>query len=351
MTSLHAIAARTYHYDTRADWLASRSRGIGGSEVAAILGHSGFENVSEFAVWAKKAGVGEPEIDVQLPHFEWGGRAEPMILDKYREVHQCDYAQRAPFDVTHHDEFPILYGTPDALLVDGDDVLRGVDAKSLRSDARRKFGEPGTSVVPPDYVAQAAHYMAVFDVERWDFAVLFGKDDYQEFTVLRNRELESKLIARLLDWWDLRVVRGVAPAADGKDGTTAALRRMYPRAEGEPLAPDDAAQALRIEYARGHRLETDGAKIKKSAKNRLIQIIGNAPGIAGVATYSEAGDVDSVDYEAAFRKLKEAFAGLVSDDTVVDAAASAALSGARVVKPRARKFNLVGLSEAMKHGK
>mgnify|MGYP000710176240 CR=1 FL=1 len=60
--------------------------------------------------------------------------------------------------------------------------LRVVEAKTSRSDR----GWKAPDVIPPYYVPQVQHYLAVTGAEVADVPVLFGGSDYQKFTVERD---------------------------------------------------------------------------------------------------------------------------------------------------------------------
>jgi len=65
------------------EWHAARAHGVGGSEVAAIVGCSPFE--SRFSLWHRKAALVGP-VD-ETPEMEWGRRLEPAIAAKFMDEH------------------------------------------------------------------------------------------------------------------------------------------------------------------------------------------------------------------------------------------------------------------------
>ena len=113
------------------EWHAARAAGIGGSEVAPILGLSPFE--SRFSLWHRKAGRIAP-VDVS-PEMEWGTRLEPAIAQKFRETHP-ELAFEAGQYLTLRAQ------------VNGQDLRRSYSICSTRSrlqqtydEANRHFGE------------------------------------------------------------------------------------------------------------------------------------------------------------------------------------------------------------------
>jgi hypothetical protein len=74
------------------DWHAAREHGIGGSEIAAILGMSKWE--SRFSLWHRKKGLIGPKA--QNTEMEAGTRLEPAICRKFADI---DFAQVLPSHV------------------------------------------------------------------------------------------------------------------------------------------------------------------------------------------------------------------------------------------------------------
>src|SRR5690349_10135045 len=68
--------------DNRENWLISRRQGVGGSDVAAIMGVDDFK--SELAVYVEKTSTDAPTDDEHEVAL-WGRLLEPLILRQYAE--------------------------------------------------------------------------------------------------------------------------------------------------------------------------------------------------------------------------------------------------------------------------
>ena len=64
-------------------WQAARARGIGGSEIAAVLGLSPWE--SRFSLWHRKMGLAAPVAQNDVMY--WGNRLEGVIRDEFNLRH------------------------------------------------------------------------------------------------------------------------------------------------------------------------------------------------------------------------------------------------------------------------
>ncbi|MGH3923507.1 MAG: YqaJ viral recombinase family protein, partial [Pseudonocardiaceae bacterium] len=65
------------------EWHTAREDGLGGSEIAAVMGLSPWE--SRFSLWHRKAGRLDPVQE--SPEMEWGKRLEDVIAIKFGECH------------------------------------------------------------------------------------------------------------------------------------------------------------------------------------------------------------------------------------------------------------------------
>src|SRR5262245_52949583 len=70
----------------RAAWLEARRKGIGASEIAAVLGISPWE--SPFSLYWRKVNGWDYEPSSEM---EWGTRLEPVIAEKYANNHAGVY--------------------------------------------------------------------------------------------------------------------------------------------------------------------------------------------------------------------------------------------------------------------
>jgi putative phage-type endonuclease len=194
------------------DWHAARANGIGGSEIAAVLGLSPHE--SRFSLWhRKKALIGPVEESEEM---YWGKVHEPGICARFAAEHP-DFAV-TPAPTYCHPDRPWQIANPDRHA--GPDLF---EAKTAR-DAEG-WGEQGTDQIPVHYRAQCIHYMDVTGARRCWVAVLIAGSEYREYVVDYD-EAEAQILreagARFMD--DL--ARDVRPDIDGHSATYQAIREI-----------------------------------------------------------------------------------------------------------------------------
>lgn len=68
-----------------AEWLQQRTHGIGGSDVAAIMGISKYK--SAYALYMEKVGLLQPEDISDKPAVHWGCVLEPIVGEEYKKNH------------------------------------------------------------------------------------------------------------------------------------------------------------------------------------------------------------------------------------------------------------------------
>lgn len=185
--------------------LQKRQHGIGGSEVAAVLGISPW--LTPLELYLKKTNFEEQVLSPpDNPLLEAGHRLEPFIANWYEEVTGNKVVN--PEETSIHPEYPFLIGHIDRLIPDDNKLL---EIKFCLEYSRNKWGEPGTDEIPLHYITQVQHYLALTGCDFADVAVLFGGWDLKIYTVKRNGSLIAKQINRCKTFWEEHVLKKIPP--------------------------------------------------------------------------------------------------------------------------------------------
>lgn len=196
----------------RADWLKARKIGLGGSDIAGILGLSKWNTPLD--VYNSKT---SDEIDdSDNSSMEWGRRLEPVIRQKYADVTGRIVIQ--PDCMFQHPVHKFMIANVDGLVDDG----RILEIKTARSIVG--WGDEGTDEIPDYYKTQVQHYMTVVGAKVCDVAVLIGASDFRIYTVHSDPELEALLIESEQEFWNEHVLAKVPPAPMTVEETKA----LYP---------------------------------------------------------------------------------------------------------------------------
>lgn len=217
---------------SRAEWLAVRRQGIGGSDAAAAVGLNPYQ--SQLELWMIKTGRFSedtydsnesviPDIDSKM---YWGQILEPIVAQHYTKV--TGRKVRKVNAILQH---------PDS---DKSWMLANIDYRVVGSHEVQLLecktaGEYGAKLWKdgvPDYVkCQVQHQLAVTGLQAADVCVLICGQQLKIYRIDRDEELIAKLIELERLFW-LYVERQMPPCADGSESAGIALRHLFPQDNG-----------------------------------------------------------------------------------------------------------------------
>ena len=198
----------------RETFLLERKLGIGGSDIAPIMGLSPW--CTPLDVYRDKM---NPEViyEEESEDLKRGVRVEKYILQEYSEVNNCALETNIP--PFTDPEYPFMRGNIDAKVV-GENVI--VEAKSTKCPIAK--WEEG---IPEYYRTQVAYYAMLTNAERVDVPVLFSNWQYACFTYWRDLEYEARIRQAVIDFWNNHILAGIPPAPSNPGE----LQEVYPKLE------------------------------------------------------------------------------------------------------------------------
>ena len=256
-------------------WWDARANGLGGSEIAAVLGLSKWE--SRFSLWHRKAGrVGPQESN---PEMEAGVRLEPAIVGKFADEHP--ELRVLPDNHTYrHVDRPWQVASPDALVYPADLPAGGAPVALLEAKFAlypEEWGDEGTDEVPPYYLAQVRWYLDVLGLELAYLQVFIGSSaDFREY-VIKADPADQAFVRGEAESFLGTLTRGERPPIDAHDATYTAIREMHPLIEDRSV---EIAPSLRDAY----QLACAELKTAKQNKQWAVSLVLDAMGNARRAT-------------------------------------------------------------------
>lgn len=196
----------------REQFLLDRKLGLGGSDIAPIMGLSPYSTPLD--VYKDKM---NPVViyEEESEDLKRGTRVEKYILQEYSEVNDCALEiNLTPFI---HPEYPFMRGNIDAKVA-GENVI--VEAKSTKSPIAK--WEEG---IPEYYRTQVAYYAMLSNAERVDVPVLFSNWQYACFIYWRDYEYEAQIKGAVINFWNNHILAGIPP----EPSTPAELQEVYPK--------------------------------------------------------------------------------------------------------------------------
>lgn len=251
-------------------WLDVRRQGVGGSDVAAIMGLSRWKGA--YSLWAEKTGLMVPGDISDRPAVEWGNRLEPLVAEKYRDVHP-DRTVRRVNAVLRSIKRPWAQASLDYEVRDpelGWGVLE-IKTAGLRSSREWEDG------VPVFYQTQVAHYLSVTGRAFADVAVLIGGSDWREYRIMRDEDDIRAVDSAVDRFW--RMVEERTPPEVGwtYSDSRAVFELSGPHGDGY-RSMDERMVA---EWREAKEAADEADKRLKEAANRLKAAIGDARGMEG----------------------------------------------------------------------
>lgn len=258
--------------DVNAEWLKFRSTGIGGSDVAAIMGISEYRSPLE--VWLEKTGRAESPDLSKKESVEWGNRLESIIRDKFREEHPELKVMQFNASLVSK-ERPWAHANLDGRVQDENGNWGILEIKTA-GKARESDWKNG---VPDYYLTQVTHYLSVTG---WSFAyvaALIGGQHYVEYRIDRDED-DVKAISEAVDnFWHGFVETGLMPEIVGMPSESRALFALNPMGDGSQQVTEEAAtdlfNSLVWDYTQAAQQEKLAKESKDAAAARLRMIIGS----------------------------------------------------------------------------
>lgn len=249
------------------EWHAARAAGIGGSEIAAVLGISPYE--SRFSLWHRKQGLIAPVEESEVMY--WGKVHEPGIVARFAELHpELNLSSSPTFAAVDR---PWQIANPDRLIVaDGSSDLDMpaaiVEAKTARDDLG--WGKAGTDEIPVHYRAQCLWYLDVLSLTTCHVAVLIAGSEYREYVIDYSPHEAQTMREHGAEF--MRTIReNERPDIDGHTSTFQAIKSLP---EGQDDIDIEVTAALRDRYFAALDAAKQADEEKRAAAGHLLDEIG-----------------------------------------------------------------------------
>lgn len=199
------------------EWLENRRKGIGGSDVGAILGLNKWR--SPYQLWLDKTGQLPVTEDETNEFAYWGNVLEDVVAKEF--ARRTGKKVRRANQVFEHKDYPFLRANVDRMIVGEDAILE------CKTTSEWNSKEWEDDEIPVSYLLQVQHYLNVLDKDKGYIAALIGGNKFVWKEVKRDQELIDIMQAKLVDFWEKNVLGNVAPEIDGSATTTSFINDYY----------------------------------------------------------------------------------------------------------------------------
>lgn len=330
-------ATRINANDDRVKWLSIRKHGLGGSDIAAVLGLSKFK--SPVDVWADKTTDDVPTDDVPSEAAYWGIVQEDIVAKEFQrrtglKVQRVNYLLRSGDDgwqIANIDRAIINPEISGTVRVVGEGQANalgrclttnwGLECKTANAYYADQWGASqlgeikagkitSEHKIPIYYETQVQWYMAVTGLEAFAVAVLIGGNDFRVYWVERDDELIEGLTARCHAFWVDHVLTKVPPEVTVAED----VKKLFPNDNGDmrEATNDESAYINQIAVLNQQIKELEGKK--GEYQDLLITSIKDAQGLTvngeKVCTYKtqESTRFSSTDFKKAHPDMYKQFA-------------------------------------------
>jgi putative phage-type endonuclease len=200
-------------------WLKERQKSIGGSDVGAIMGVNKWK--SAFQVYIEKT-----EDITEVPEASeaayWGTNFKELVSKEFMK--RTGKKVRRYNKQIAHKQYPFITANIDRRVL-GENSLLLCKTTSV-------FGAKGWEgeEVPPSYILQCQHYMAVSGADKCYLALLAGGQKLIIKEILMDQELIEMIIAAETEFWAGHVILRLPPSLDSSVAADKYLKDKYPKA-------------------------------------------------------------------------------------------------------------------------
>ena len=242
------------------DFLATRRQGIGGSDIAAIIGVSQFKTALD--VYLSKT-TDQPEQ--QGEHLYWGHALENPIIDRFIRDTGANVIRQP--EMRRHPDYEWAIANADALITNSDTIEAILEIKTSSAFKSREWGADDTDEVPIEYIAQVQWYMWIYNLQEAYIAALIGGNQYRQYHITRDDELIAMLAEKAQAFWQNHVIPRIPP--NPQDGADA--QKLYPSDNGDTAEADSDTLTA---YAELRELKAQEKELKAqiAAKEDLLKI-------------------------------------------------------------------------------
>ena len=281
---------------SEADWHEWRRKGIGGSDLAAIMGVSPWATTRD--IYRKKKGIiGALEADVDRENWvakKVGHLLEPLVAEIFEvQTGLKPYAVRKMFA---HPDYHFMLANVDYFITLPDGRTAILECKTANIHAKEKWED---GAVPFNYELQCRHYMSVMNVDVAFIACLFGNNesDFVWRRIDRDMDFEADIISAEENFWMNHVLASVEPPyTESGDLVLQSIRNFYGNADKEANAvvlPPAMTKAM-LEYESLKSEKSKAEKVVEALKDKIAKT--QAIFIEGMGTSCKAvcsmGDVE-----------------------------------------------------------
>jgi len=286
---------------TNEEWLAYRRTGIGGSDVAAILGVSPFMTARD--IYYDKLNIvsaiddGDNWVQKKIGHL-----LEDLVAEIFHR--KTGYHIFQVKKMFRHPLHPFMIADVDYFIDLPDGSIAILEIKTTNHNATGKWWNGDTPVIPLNYELQTRHYMSVMNINKVYICCLYGNNDNEVIIRQLDRDpaYESEMIALEEYFWENNILaQNPPPYIEDGDLILESVRRHFgdadPKASAITLNKHHSVQLARYLEFQQQKNELD--KQVKMVDDQMKRVKGIIVAEMGTSCRADC-EIDGVPHVVTF---------------------------------------------------
>lgn len=269
---------------SRAEFLARRKQGIGGSDIAAVCGLSPWRSpldvyYDKLNIALAADGYGKSYPVGETAALWWGTELEALIAKAYMQAYGekvCRYNK-----LLVHPQYSFFIGDVDRLIYDDGKfpfnphtgeitTSTALEIKTSRY-ASDEWGEPESDVIPLMYLLQVQWYMGLAkNLQKVRTVPLFCGSEMRRYTIHRDNGIIAKLHEAGYEFWTENVMKQVPPPPRSYEE----VKRCYPAVSGRALLATIEVERSARKLKKVSNLRLKLEKSEKQLKDEIAVAMG-----------------------------------------------------------------------------
>lgn len=252
-------------------WLEARTAGIGGSEIAAIIGKNPWNSARQ--IWLKKTGQFADKEVKQSEAARWGNLLETIVATEWGHRNERQWVS-IPV-ILQSEEYPWMLANVDGFtLTDDRSEITGVLEIKTTTEYNKAAWEYGP--IPEYYVCQTNWYCMITGQTNYTIVALVGGQTLFSYDLVADPYLQAEMKEAANVFWLENVQKLNEPVAQAGDLDT--LKELPVDDEVEPvIMDDDETETLVDSYVLVREKISALDKVKKALYAQIFDAIGTAP--------------------------------------------------------------------------
>lgn len=199
----------------QAAWLAMRNKGLGGSDIATVMGLNKYK--ARLRLWLEKTGQLDEEDLSDNQYVRFGQKFEPVLAECFTEDTGLKVRR---VGLMQHDDHPWALASIDRMIVGQNELLE------IKTGGAFTGKNWDGDEIPDSYYCQVQWYLFVSGCERAHIYCLIGGNKPIYKIVERNEDDIKRIFEDAKEFWH-KVENNIMPDIDGHEDTGELLEERY----------------------------------------------------------------------------------------------------------------------------